>query len=137
MTRPPGSVADREIRALVLAAHQAQNDVDALMRLHTGSVSIVNFGGRRLFGRDAFREAMARALSSDLRDVLTSVTVDRIELLSDTVAVVSCTKTVRDQRGQDQDTLLPATRGVLTYVVVRGDAGWSIASAQTTPVAGS
>ena len=131
-----GTVADREIRALVQAAQEAQNDVDALMQLHTDRVSIINIGGSRLFGKDAFREAMGHALSSDLRDVLTSVTVDRIELLSDAVAVVSCTKTVRDQRGQNESTPLPA-RGVLTYVVVKGDAGWSIASAQTTPVASS
>jgi uncharacterized protein (TIGR02246 family) len=136
MTRQQGSVADREIRALVQAAHEAQNDVDALMRLHTDGVSIINFGGLRLFGRAAFREAMAQALSSHLRDVLTTVTVDRMELLSDSVAVVSCTKTVRDQRG-DESTPLPATRGMLTYVVVRGAEGWSIASAQTTPVASS
>lgn len=137
MARQQDSVADREIRALVQAAHEAQNDVEALMQLHTDRVSIINFGGWRLFGRDAFREAMGHALSSDLRDVLTSVTVDRIELLSDAVAVVSCTKTVRDQRGQYESTPLPATRGVLTYVVVKGAAGWSIASAQTTPVASS
>ena len=137
MARQQDSVADREIRALVQAAHEAQNDVDALMQLHTDRVSIINFGGWRLFGRDAFREAMGHALSSDLRDVLTSVTVDRIELLSDAIAVVSCTKTVRDQRGQHESTPLPAARGVLTYVVVKGAAGWSIASAQTTPVASS
>ena len=137
MARQQDSVADREIRALVQAAQAAQNDVDALMQLHTDRVSIINIGGWRLFGKDAFREAMGHALSSDLRDVLTSVTVDRIELLSDAVAVVSCTKTVRDQRGQNESNPLPATRGVLTYVVVKGAAGWSIASAQTTPVASS
>ena len=137
MTRQQGSVAEGEIRALVQAAHEAQNDVDALMRLHTDGVSIINIGGWRLFGRDAFRDAMVDALSSGLRDVLTSVTVDRIELLTDAVAVVSCTKTVRDQRGQNESTPLPTTRGVLTYVVVKGTAGWKIASAQTTPVASS
>ena len=45
MTRQQGSVTDREIRALVQAAHEAQNDVDALMLLHTDGVSIINIGG--------------------------------------------------------------------------------------------
>ena len=137
MSQEQASIADEEIRALVQAAHAAQSDVDALMRLHTESVSIINFGGRRLFGRDTFRGAMVQALSSDLRDVPTSVTVDRIELLADRAAVVSCTKTVHDQRGPNNHARLPGTLGMLTYVVVKGAAGWRIASAQTTPVAGS
>lgn len=137
MSQDRASTADEEIRALVQAAHAAQSDVDALMRLHTESVSIVNFGGRRLFGRETFREAMVQAMSSNLRDVPTSVTVDRIELLSDGAAVVSCTKAVHDQRGPSEHTRLPGAIGMLTYVVVKGAAGWRIASAQTTPVAGS
>jgi uncharacterized protein (TIGR02246 family) len=136
MTPQQGFAADTEIRALVQAADEAQNDVDALMRLHTDGVSIVNFGGWRLFGKAAFREAMTQALSTPLRDVPTTVTIDRIEPLSDSVAVVSCTKTVHDQRGEGS-TPLPAAQGMLTYVVVRDAAGWSIASAQTTPVARS
>lgn len=136
MSQDRASTADEEIRALVQAAHAAQSDVDALMRLHTESVSIVNFGGRRLFGRETFREAMVQAMSSNLRDVPTSVTVDRIELLADGAAVVSCTKIVHDQRGPEH-ARLPGALGMLTYVVVKGAAGWRIASAQTTPVAGS
>jgi uncharacterized protein (TIGR02246 family) len=137
MYREQASIPDKEIRALVQAAHAAQNDVDALMQLHTESVSIINFGGRRLFGRDTFRGAMAQALSSDLRDVPTSVTVDRIELLADGTAVVSCTKTVDDQRESNEHAPLLSKLGMLTYVVVKDAAGWRIASAQTTPVAGN
>jgi uncharacterized protein (TIGR02246 family) len=137
MYQEQASIADKEIRALVQAAQEAQNDVDALMQLHTESVSIINFGGRRLFGRDTFRGAMVQALSSDLRDVPTSVTVDRIELLADGTAVVSCTKTVHDQREPNEHARLLRTLGMLTYVVVKDAAGWRIASAQTTPVAGS
>jgi uncharacterized protein (TIGR02246 family) len=137
MSQEQASIAEKAIRALVQAAHAAQNDVDALMQLHTESVSIINFGGRRLFGRETFREAMVQAMSSDLRDVPTSVTLDRIELLAEGAAVVSCTKTVHDQREPTKRPQLAGTLGMLTYVVVKDAAGWRIASAQTTPVAGS
>jgi hypothetical protein len=41
---------------------------------------------------------------------------------------------VQDRRAGDRAPL-PAAEGVMTYVVVRSDHGWKIASAQTTPVA--
>ena len=51
------------------------------------------------------------------------------------VAIVSATKFVSDGRGEADRF---ASQGSLTYVVVDdGPAGWRIAMAQTTPIAGS
>ena len=50
------------------------------------------------------------------------------------VAVVSCVKTVHDERAaSDSSNALPST-GALTYVVVKVGHRWQIALAQTTPI---
>lgn len=134
--QPPAGTAQEQIRGIIAEAQEHQNDVERLMALHTDNVSIVNIAGRRIFGRESFKDAMTQALSSPLRDVRTTVDVDRVELVTDTVAIASCTKTVHDHRQAGDRARLPGSVGCLTYVVVRGDAGWLIASAQTTPIAG-
>ena len=130
-------------------AQESQSDPEALPNLHTAETPIVNgrrpgagparrprahLAGRRVLGRETFAKAMAGALASPLRDVLTTVEIDDIRLATPDVAIVSCTKTVHDGRsGVDAPTALPAT-GALTYVTLRSDDGWRIALAQTTPI---
>jgi uncharacterized protein (TIGR02246 family) len=121
------------IRALVQTATEAQNDPDVFIPLHAPDAVIVNFFGRRVLGRDALEQAMRAALSSPLKDVRTEVEIVDLRPVSDSVALVSCIKTVHDERGDGADDL-PASVGALTYVMTRIDGAWKIASAQTTPI---
>jgi uncharacterized protein (TIGR02246 family) len=123
-----------EIRQLVAAAQARQFDVAPLMVLHDDEAVVVNMAGRRVFGKPAFEAAMQQALSSALRQVPTTTEVDRVRFLTPDCAVVSCTKTVHDQRAADDTPPLPGRVGLMTYVVVRRERGWVIASAQTTPL---
>ncbi|TDD18683.1 SgcJ/EcaC family oxidoreductase [Kribbella turkmenica] len=124
---------EQAVRELVRRADDAQSDVDLLPELHTAEMVIVNIAGRRLFGRAAFTQAMAAALGSGLKDVRTSVEIVDVRALTDDVVVVSCVKTVYDERPDTEPDALPAT-GALTYVVRRTSAGWRLALAQTTPI---
>ena len=121
------------IRALVQQATDAQNDPDVFIPLHSPDAVIVNFFGRRVLGRDALEQAMCAALSSPLKDVRTEVEIVDLRAVSESVVLVSCIKTVHDERGDGAGDL-PASAGALTYVVTRTDGGWKIASAQTTPI---
>jgi uncharacterized protein (TIGR02246 family) len=121
------------IRALVQQATDAQNDPDAFIPLHSPDAVIVNFFGRRVLGRDALEQAMRAALSTQLRDVRTEAEIVDLRPVTDSVVLVSCIKTVHDERGDGADDL-PAPAGALTYVVTRTDGSWKIASAQTTPI---
>jgi uncharacterized protein (TIGR02246 family) len=131
---PTVSNADlRALRDVVARAAAAQNDPDTLPELHTSDAVVVNIAGRRVLGKKAFASAMADALSSPLRSVRTSVDVFDVRLPGPDVAVVSCLKTVHDERTEADRTALPAV-GALTYVMTRSGDGWLIALAQTTPV---
>ena len=130
------SPQEAEIRQLIADAQKYQFDVTRLMKLHDDDVVIVNMAGRRLFGKQAFEEAMKQALSSALQHVPTVTDIDRVHVLAPGCAVVSCTKTVHDHRPAADRTALPGSVGMTTYVVVRKGDGWVIASAQTTPLAG-
>jgi uncharacterized protein (TIGR02246 family) len=137
MTTHADDVADQAavaLRRLVDAAQDAQASVEPFLELHTADVIIVNFGGRRVYGRDDLRQAMESALASPLGDVTTTTEIHDIRLIRPDVAIISCTKHVSDGR-QEGERL--ATKGSLTYVAVHEDGAWRIALAQTTPVAGS
>ena len=130
------SPQESQIHQLISDAQKYQFDVSELMKLHDDDAVIVNMAGRRLFGRKAFEEAMKQALSSALQHVPTVTVVDRVHFLTPGCAVVSCTKTVHDHRLAADKTALPASVGMMTYVVARKGDGWVIVSAQTTPLAG-
>lgn len=131
-----GTAADEAmIRELVAGAQKHQFDVDELMKLHHEDAVITNMAGRRVFGRQAFAEAMSQAMASSLRHVPTEVEVDRMRFLSPDCAIVWCTKTVHDQRPEPDKPALPASVGMMSYVVVRQAGAWLIAAAQTTPLA--
>ena len=122
------------IRQLVDDVQANQFDVEPFLALHTDDAIIVNFGGRRVAGKDALRQAMTAALDTPLAKVTTTAEIDDIRFIRPDVATVSATKHVTDDRDQT-DTLAPT--GSLTYVVAKdADAGWRIALAQTTPIAG-
>lgn len=137
MTDPkaPGDMTDEDaIRELVSRAQQAQGDPESLLPMHASDVVIVNLAGRRVLGREAFAAAMSAALASPLSKVRTTVDIVDVRIVMPDVAVVSCLKTVHDEREElDTSSALPAT-GALTYVVTRADRQWQIALAQTTPV---
>jgi uncharacterized protein (TIGR02246 family) len=129
------SPQEAQIHQLVADAQKYQFDVAELMNLHDDDVVIVNMAGRRLFGKQAFEEAMMQALASPLQHVPTATVIDRMRFVTPDCAIVSCTKTVYDHRPADEQSALPGRVGVMTYVLVRQGGGWVIASAQTTPLA--
>lgn len=120
------------IHRLVEDVQAKQSDVEPFLALHTDDTVIVNFGGRRVVGKDALRQAMRAALASPLAMVTTTAEVDDIRFIRPDVAIISATKQIADGRGVAE--AFPS-RGNLTYVVVNDGDGWRIALAQTTPVA--
>lgn len=129
------SPQEAQIHQLVADAQKYQFDVAELMKLHVDDAVIVNMAGRRLFGKQAFEAAMSQALASPLQHVPTTTVIDSVRFVTPDCAVVSCTKTVHDQRADADRSALPGRIGMMTYVVVRQGGGWVIASAQTTPLA--
>jgi uncharacterized protein (TIGR02246 family) len=123
---------ERAIRDLVARADQAQSDATVLPDLHTNDMVIVNIAGRRLFGRDAFSAAMTAALETPFKDIRTSVEVVDVRVLTADVVLVSCLKTVYDERPDAEESL--TTTGALTYAAVRTSDAWRLALAQTTPI---
>ena len=119
------------IEQVIADAERHQNDLEPFLALHREDVAIVNIAGRRVVGKDALRAAMSAALDSPLAQVLTTIDVQDIRFVRPDVAIVSCIKHVSDQR--DDGGGLPSTAH-LTYVVINDAGGWSIASAQTTPI---
>ncbi|WP_219507682.1 SgcJ/EcaC family oxidoreductase [Nonomuraea ceibae] len=111
------------IEQVVRDAEKLQNDVDGFTGLLTEDVSLVNFTGIRLRGREQVREVMAKALRSPLKDVLTTNELQDVTFLREDVALATLVKHVNDGR-----------RGALTFVLVKEDGRWLIALAQTTPI---
>lgn len=126
------------IRQVVSDAQKHQNDPGQFIPLHTADTSIVNFMGRRVLGRDALHQAMNRALETPLANVITTAEIEDVRFVRPDVAIVASIKHVSDERGaslrDDPGTTLPSSSGWLTYVVVKEQDAWRIASAQTTPI---
>jgi uncharacterized protein (TIGR02246 family) len=123
------------IKQLVENAAKYQNDPDLFLPLHATDVVIVNFAGKRVLGRDALEHAMRKALSGQLAKVVTTNVVENIIFLRSDVALVNCIKHVSDNRDSiDNGAALPSEKGALTYIVVKGEEGWKISLAQTTPM---
>lgn len=122
---------DAELQQLVSALQESQSDTNRYLDLHTDDAIIVNIAGRRVSGARDLRAAMEAALASPLADVTTTVEVLDIRYPHPDVAIVSCVKHVQDARAIGGD--LP-DRGALTFLAVRGEDGWRIALAQTTPI---
>ncbi|ADB31418.1 hypothetical protein Kfla_2342 [Kribbella flavida DSM 17836] len=121
------------IRDLVARSQDAQFDADALPALHTDDLVLINLAGRRVFGREAFRSAMAEGLATPLKDVRTVLDIEDIRFATPDVAIVSLAKTIHDERPATGPTDLPTT-AVMTYVLTRAAGDWRIALAQTTPI---
>ncbi|MEO3884489.1 SgcJ/EcaC family oxidoreductase [Nonomuraea sp. B5E05] len=111
------------IGQVVRDAERLQSDVAGFTGLLTEEVSLVNFTGIRLRGRDQVKEAMARALSTPLKDVSTTNELLDVTFLRPDVALAGLIKHVNDGR-----------TGALTFVLVKESGSWRIALAQTTPV---
>ncbi|MEU7374208.1 SgcJ/EcaC family oxidoreductase [Streptomyces albidoflavus] len=131
----PGTPAqEAAVREVVADAGKYQSDPERFLPLHTPDVEIVNFGGRRVAGREALGEAMRAALASPLADVATTVEITGVRFPREGVAVVAAVKRVHDAREEPDGGALPATSGQLTYLLVEeADGAWRISLAQTTP----
>ncbi|WP_380168906.1 SgcJ/EcaC family oxidoreductase [Jannaschia sp. R86511] len=125
--------ARSDTEAVVVSAPDAQDDVEALLALHTADAIVANIAGRRVLGREAFARAMAAALTSPLAQVRATVEVMDVRLAPPDAAMVSSVKTARDGHGDGDHPPVPAW-GALTHLLVHADRRWRIASAQTTPL---
>ncbi len=96
------------IRRLVGRLQETQFDIEPFLALHTEDTVIVNFGGRRAFGRGDLRRAMESALASPLGEVTTTAEVDDIRFVRADIPIVSCTKHVFDERETSESS---ATKG--------------------------
>ncbi|MFI7273535.1 SgcJ/EcaC family oxidoreductase [Streptomyces sp. NPDC049879] len=133
-THPDHDADKQRIRALVARTQEAQLDPEVLPALHASDLVLINFAGRRLFGRETFASAMAEALSSPLKDVRTTLEVDDIRFATPDVAIVSLTKTIHDERSETGDASTLPLAGAMTYVMTRQGDDWRISLAQTTPI---
>jgi uncharacterized protein (TIGR02246 family) len=124
------------IRAVVAAAETLQSDADGFTQLLTEDVSLVNFGGRRVLGRDDLHQAMTQALKTPFARVYTRNELVDVRFLRPDVALVSCIKHISDEREPTaKDSNAPLSeRGSLTFVLVKEESNWLIALAQTTPI---
>lgn len=126
----------RAIRRVVADADRFQSDPERFTRLLTPDVVLVNFGGRRVRGRDNLYEAMDQALQTPYADVLTKNELEQVDFLRPDVAVASCVKHISDERAAsstEPHELLP-DKGALSFVLVKEQGEWLIAVAQTTPI---
>jgi uncharacterized protein (TIGR02246 family) len=124
------------IRAVVADADSLQSDADGFAELLTEDVALVNFGGRRVLGKDNVRQAMTEALKTPLADVYTRNEVVDVRFLRTDVALVSSVKQIFDERdpsAKGPDAPL-SQHGSMTFVLVKERHGWLIALAQTTPI---
>jgi uncharacterized protein (TIGR02246 family) len=131
---------DREIIAIqgvVAAAEKLQSDAEGFTQLLTEEVSLVNFAGRRVVGRENLHRAMTEALKTEFARVYTRNELVDVRFLRSDVALVDCIKHISDERepaAKDPDAPL-VERGSLTFVLLKEDGSWRIALAQTTPIA--
>jgi len=121
------------IRQRVAEAETFQSDTERFTRLLTPDFVIVNIAGIRLLGREAVRQAMARALETPLANVLTKNEIVDITFIRPDVAIVSCIKHITD--GNEDAAHGTPARGSLTFVMTKEADGWRIALAQTTAMA--
>jgi uncharacterized protein (TIGR02246 family) len=124
------------IRAVVADADSLQSDAEGFAQLLTEDVALVNFGGRRVLGKDDVRQAMTEALKTPLADVYTKNEVVDVRFLRPDVALVSSVKQVFDERDTSaKDANAPLSQqGSMTFVLVKERHNWLIALAQTTPI---
>jgi uncharacterized protein (TIGR02246 family) len=134
------AVKDQEveaIRAVIADTEALQSDADGFAGLLTEDVALVNFGGRRVLGRDNVRQAMQEALKTPFAHVYTRTEIVDLRFLGPDVALVSCIKHISDERepaARDSDAAL-SERGSQSFVLVKEQGTWLIALAQTTPIA--
>ncbi len=122
---------EQAIRQTVEDAVRHQTDADEFVALHTEDAIIVNLAGRRVYGREALRQALTTALATPLARVLTTTEVEDIRFVGPDIAIVSSVKHVSDER--DDSGGFPE-KGSFTYVMVKEPDRWRIALAQTTPI---
>jgi uncharacterized protein (TIGR02246 family) len=127
----------KAIRAVIADTEARQSDADGFADLLTEDVALVNFGGRRVLGRDNVRQAMQQALETPFAQVYTRIEVVDVRFLRPDVALVSCIKHISDEREPPaRDSNAPLSeRGSQTFVLVRDRGSWRIALVQTTPIA--
>jgi uncharacterized protein (TIGR02246 family) len=117
------------ILAVVAAMEQFQSDVDGFTGLLTEDVVLVNAVGRRVFGREAMRAAMAAALQTPLANVFSRNEVADVRFLRQDVAVVSGIKRLREEGG---GSAAPGSKAIFSLVLVHEGEAWRIAVAHNT-----
>jgi uncharacterized protein (TIGR02246 family) len=121
----------QSIEQVVVDAEQFQSDPEKFSQLLTSDVVLVNVAGIRLVGRDEVYRRMKSAMTTSLADIITKNEVGDITFLRPDVALMSGTKHIFAKSG---DALTETGKARLTFVLVKNQDGWLIASIQNTPI---
>jgi uncharacterized protein (TIGR02246 family) len=118
----------KSIHEVVSKAEVYQNIPEEFCKLFTKDAIITNVAGLRIIGRDKFYEVMKNAMNTSLAEVITRNEVVDITFIRQDVAIVSCYKHLVEKGSLDEE----ASKASLTFVMVKEQNGWLIASAQST-----
>jgi len=119
------------IEQVVADAERFQNEPENFSQLLTPDVVLVNVAGVRLIGRDEVYRAMKKAMMTPLANIITKNEVGHLTFLRPDVALMSGTKRIFTK----SETLLTEdAKARLTFVLVKNQEKWLIASIQNTPI---
>jgi uncharacterized protein (TIGR02246 family) len=117
------------IRKLVDDVSGYKKDPEGFSQLFTPQAVIVNVAGIRVTGKDEIYKFMKQATESFLAHVSVKNEVVNITFLRSDVAVVSGIQHIFTEQ---EDLLEEDAKGSLTFVVVKEEGKWLIASGQNT-----
>jgi len=120
------------IRQLVADAERFQNDPDKFAQLLSEDAHLVNVAGYRVDGRNEIYNLMSAAAKTSLADIITRHELLEIKLIKDDVALAKCIKYIYIKEG---NRLKEDSRAVLTFLMIKNNGTWQIASAQNTLIA--
>jgi uncharacterized protein (TIGR02246 family) len=130
------SLDERAIKQLVADAERFQNDAEAFAGLLTEDITLINFTGIRLIGRDEVYRVMKQAVASSLARILTKQEVEYINFLRPDVAIMTGIKSIVAD-ADDLDFVSKGEQARLTFVLVKHDNEWLISHIQNTPIQSS
>jgi uncharacterized protein (TIGR02246 family) len=137
MTTTTDETREREIdaiRKLIADLDRYQTEVDGFEELLHEDVEFINFVGRRVRGKSTLSAIRAEALRTPMARVLGSHQLEEARFPRPDIALVTCTKSVSDEREPETAaTELPA-KGWLNMVLTKEDDRWLVLSYQVTPI---
>jgi uncharacterized protein (TIGR02246 family) len=130
-TAPSTDVDDLVARVADLERAQRQEDVDGFMALFDADAVWVSGGGVRLISQQTIAEFAANVLPGAFVDGSVRYDVEHIRFITPDVALTGVNQEYLDAQGRS---LSPKQQGRPSYIWLRRDGHWLIASGQNTAV---